>query len=143
MQSPQKASSDLLAEPNAITGKPLLSRVEDSLLPLINLVFLLLMFFVAVGQISATPVPELPDTPIDGTPEKPEADLIIDGDNWIVAGNPVTHATLLDALANAKPEQPLRIAAQRNASMRQMEDLFRKLERGGYTDVVLLVQPAL
>ena len=143
MQSPQKASSDLLAEPNATTGKPLLSRVEDSLLPLINLVFLLLMFFVAVGQISATPVPELPDTPIDGTSEKPEADLIIDADQWIVAGNPVTQATLLDALADAKPEQPLRIAAQRNASMRQMEALFRQLERGGYTDVVLLVQPAL
>jgi len=55
----------------------LLSRVESNLLPLINLVFLLLMFFIAVGQMSPTPLPDLPGSKAQQAPKQPRADLVV------------------------------------------------------------------
>ena len=49
-----------LFPPPATSGKSLLARMEDALLPLINLVFLLLMFFIVAGQLAGEPLPELP-----------------------------------------------------------------------------------
>ena len=49
-----------LVPPPSTSGKGLLERVEDALLPLINLVFLLLMFFIVAGQLTNEPLPELP-----------------------------------------------------------------------------------
>ena len=43
--------SDLVPPPFT-SGKTLMERVEDALLPLINLVFLLLMFFIVAGQLA-------------------------------------------------------------------------------------------
>ena len=53
--------SDLVPPPFT-SGKTLMERVEDALLPLINLVFLLLMFFIVAGQLTDDPLPELPAT---------------------------------------------------------------------------------
>ncbi|MDX1551890.1 MAG: biopolymer transporter ExbD, partial [Marinobacter sp.] len=53
--------SDLVPPP-VTSGKSLMERLEDALLPLINLVFLLLMFFIVAGQLSDTPLPDLPGT---------------------------------------------------------------------------------
>ena len=129
-----------------ITGseKTLLSRVEDNLLPLINLVFLLLMFFIAVGQISSTSLPDLPGSKAQQSPEQPRADLVIKSSGgWFVDGQSITEAELLDLLPVPNNETPLRIGANRSMTMAAMEELFQRLESGGYKDVVLLVQPGL
>jgi len=131
-----------LIVPLAGGEKTLLSRVEDNLLPLINLVFLLLMFFIAVGQISSTSLPDLPDATAQQTPKQPRADLVVkDSGDWFVDGQSITDAQLLDLLPLPNDEAPLRIAANRSMTMAAMEKLFQRLESGGYKDIVLLVQP--
>ena len=129
-----------------ITGseKSLLSRVEDNLLPLINLVFLLLMFFIAVGQMSSTSLPDLPDSRAQQSPEQPRADLVVkSSDDWFVDGQSITEDQLLDLLPAPNDETPLRIGANRSMTMAAMEELFQRLESGGYKDIILLVQPGL
>jgi len=127
-----------------ITGseKTLMSRVEDNLLPLINLVFLLLMFFIAVGQMSTTSLPDLPDSRAQQAPKQPRADLVVKSSgDWFVDGQSITEAQLLDFLPVPNDETPLRIGANRSMTMAAMEKLFQRLESGGYKDIVLLVQP--
>lgn len=54
--------TELIPSPST-SGKSLMERVEDALLPLINLVFLLLMFFIVAGQLADDPLPDLPAAP--------------------------------------------------------------------------------
>jgi biopolymer transport protein ExbD len=142
MQLLNQSRSETLTPPIAGSGKTLLARVEDSLLPLINLVFLLLMFFIAVGQMSATPLPKLPNTQVQQSPKQPQADLVVKGSgDWSIDGKTIADAELLSALPTPDQEQPLRIAANQSIAMADMENLFRRLEKGGYKDIVLLVKP--
>jgi len=136
------AQSTTLTVPIAGSEKTLLSRVEDNLLPLINLVFLLLMFFIAVGQMSSTSLPDLPGSSAQQTPTKPRADLVVKSSgDWFVDGQSITEAQLLHLLPPPNNETPLRIGANRSMPMAAMEKLFQRLESGGYKDIVLLVQP--
>jgi len=136
------AQSTTLTVPIAGSEKTLLSRVEDNLLPLINLVFLLLMFFIAVGQMSATSLPDLPGSSAQQTPTEPRADLVVKSSgDWFVDGQSITEAQLLHLLPPPNNETPLRIGANRSMTMAAMEKLFQRLEIGGYKDIVLLVQP--
>ena len=133
-----------LTVPIAGPGKTLLSRVESNLLPLINLVFLLLMFFIAVGQMSPTPLPDLPGSKAQQAPKQPRADLVVKSSgNWFVDGQSIAEAQLLDFLPAPNDETPLRVGANRSVTMAAMEKLFKRLESGGYKDIVLLVQPGL
>ena len=124
--------------------KTLLSRVEDSLLPLINLVFLLLMFFIAVGKISSSALPHLPDSKAQDMPKQPQADLIVKSSgDWFVDDQLITKVQLLDLLPAPNDLAPLRVGANRSMTMAAMEKLFQRLESGGYKNIVLLVQPGL
>ncbi|WP_242634480.1 ExbD/TolR family protein [Marinobacter salicampi] len=124
------------------SGKSLLDRVEDSLLPLINLVFLLLMFFIVAGKISEVPLPELPAMAGEDRAEPPKAELVVESaDRWLVAGEPVARADLADHLPQPGQDQPLRIAASRDITMADLEALFRLLEELGHTDILLLTEP--
>jgi len=138
------AQPTTLSVPIAGSEKTLLSRVEYNLLPLINLVFLLLMFFIAVGQISSTSLPDLPDSRAQQTPKQPRAELVVKSSgDWFVDGQSITEDQLLDLLPVPNNETPLRIGANRSMTMAAMEKLFQRLESGGYKDIVLLVQPGL
>lgn len=131
-----------LMPPPGLSGKSLLDRVEDALLPLINLVFLLLMFFIVAGQLSETPLPELPETLPSASETSTSADLIVAADGTFkVAGKPVTEAGLTEALPQPDPETPLRIGAAGNLSMAELERLMTLLEKAGYTELLLLTEP--
>lgn len=125
-------------------SKSLLERVEDSLLPLINLVFLLLMFFIVAGQLTDTALPELPTMTASEAGEQPEADLVITPEGQLLAANePVSPEELAGALPAVEDlEQPLRIAAAGVTAMTELETLFRQLEELGYDEVILLTEPA-
>lgn len=131
-----------LVPPPATSGKSLLERVEDALLPLINLVFLLLMFFIVAGQQANEPLPDLPGTVASGQEQTPDADLkVTDGGRWLVGASSVDEQTLLASLPEPGAGQPLRVAAAESVTMAELERLFRILERGGYNDVLLLTEP--
>lgn len=132
-----------LAPPPPTSDKALMERVEDALLPLINLVFLLLMFFIVAGQIADEPLPELPSAGNPSQQQPPQADLLVTaGGDWQVAGELLTADNLLQHLPAPDSGQPLRIAAADAISMAKLEPLFRTLEHGGYADILLLTEPA-
>ncbi|MBN7768787.1 biopolymer transporter ExbD [Marinobacter daepoensis] len=131
-----------LVPPPSTSGKGLLERVEDALLPLINLVFLLLMFFIVAGQLTNEPLPELPGTETTREQQSPEADLMVRADGqWLVEGSPQNRDRLLSVLPAPDATQPLKIAADQSLTMADLEELLRVLERGGYSDVLLLTEP--
>ncbi|MGF2735760.1 ExbD/TolR family protein [Marinobacter sp. DUT-1] len=131
-----------LVPPPATSGKSLLERVEDALLPLINLVFLLLMFFIVAGQLANESLPDLPGVAASGQEERPDADLkVTDGGRWLVGAVTVDEQTLLSSLPEQSSGQPLRVAAAESVTMAELERLFRILERGGHIDILLLTEP--
>jgi len=131
-----------LVPPPGTSGKGLLDRVEDALLPLINLVFLLLMFFIVAGQLANDPLPELPGTTQLEKERSPEADLMVKADgSWQVDGKTRQADTLLAALDEPGEDASIRIAADEGLTMADLETLLRLLEQGGYTEVVLLTEP--
>ncbi|MEP3590646.1 MAG: biopolymer transporter ExbD [Marinobacter sp.] len=131
-----------LVPPPSTSGKGLLDRVEDALLPLINLVFLLLMFFIVAGQLSEQPLPELPGGAQSEQEQAPEADLIVKADGqWQVRGTTAKEQSLLSALPEPNPSEPLKLAADQSLTMADLEHLLQRLEDGGYTEVLLLTEP--
>ncbi|WP_417565261.1 ExbD/TolR family protein [Marinobacter sp.] len=131
-----------LVPPPFASGKSLMERVEDALLPLINLVFLLLMFFIVAGQISDEPLPKLPATSQAREKHPPQADLMVDAEgNWLIGGETLNKGSLMASLPAPGQEHPLRIAAAENIAMADLEALFGVLEQGGYTDILLLTEP--
>ncbi len=131
-----------LVPPPSTSGKGLLDRVEDALLPLINLVFLLLIFFIVAGQLANEPLPELPGAARLEQQRSPEADLMVTaGGQWTVQGKVLAEEQLLAALPKPDDNHPLRIAADQSLSMSDLEALLSVLEQGGYTEVLLLTEP--
>lgn len=132
-----------LIPPPVTSGKSLMERLEDALLPLINLVFLMLIFFIVAGQISDTPLPDLPPVTAQGEPEQPYADLVVGSDSSLqIGGKTVTRNTLAVKLGKRSNKEPLRIAASDSLSMSDLEALFRVLEQAGYQDILLLTEPS-
>ncbi len=125
-------------------SKTLLDRVEDSLLPLINLVFLLLMFFIVAGQLTDTVLPELPEMAAESMDGQPEADLVVNEQGQFLVANKVVTADALAGLLPLPEEtgNPLRVGAAGVTSMSELEALFRALEKLGYSEVILLTEPA-
>lgn len=134
--------SDLVPPP-VTSGKSLMERLEDALLPLINLVFLLLMFFIVAGQLSDTPLPDLPGTTDRAGNEQPHADLVVTAEGeWQVDGQPLSEEDLADALPAPDDQSALKIAAGQNTAMDDLETLLQVLEDIGYEEVILLTEPA-
>ncbi|OZB13915.1 MAG: biopolymer transporter ExbD [Marinobacter sp. 34-60-7] len=131
-----------LVPPPTTSGKGLLDRVEDALLPLINLVFLLLMFFIVAGQLADDPLPELPGSGEVQEDRSPEADLMVRADGrWQVDGDTLEDELLLARLPAPDEQAPLKIAAAAELTMADLETLFQLLEQGGYRSVLLLTEP--
>jgi|AntRauTorcE11898_2_1112593.scaffolds.fasta_scaffold02595_4 biopolymer transport protein ExbD len=131
-----------LVPPPSTSGKGLLDRVEDALLPLINLVFLLLMFFIVAGQLANEPLPELPSAAQLEQERSPDADLMVQADGrWLVEGEAYKAGELLAALPEPDEQSPLKIAADESISMADLETLLQLLEKGGYAEVMLLTEP--
>ncbi|TYC56681.1 biopolymer transporter ExbD [Marinobacter sp. BW6] len=133
--------SDLVPPPFT-SGKTLMERVEDALLPLINLVFLLLMFFIVAGQLADDPLPELPATGQAEDRQSPHADMIVSASGeWKVDGELLNKESLVASLPEPNDQQPLKIAAAESITMADLETLFRLLEKAGYQDILLLTEP--
>ena len=133
--------SDLVPPPFT-SGKTLMERVEDALLPLINLVFLLLMFFIVAGQLTDDPLPELPATQQAEDRQAPQADMIVSATGeWKVDGELFDKESIVAKLPEPDPQSPLKIAAADRITMADLETLFQLLEQAGYRDILLLTEP--
>jgi len=114
-------------------------RLEDGLLPLINVVFLLLMFFLIAGIIMQDTLPPLPDAAESDSSTEPTLDLVILADGSLeMQGEPVSSGALADRLPEYDPDNRLRVGAHRELTMENLEQRFADLAEAGHPDVVLL-----
>ena len=118
---------------------------DDRILPLINIVFLLLIFFMVAGHLSATePVAVTP--PQSDTETTPEMDthlILIDRRGRLALdGLPLTEAALLEAFGSS-PMSSVRIKADGAVDAIRVIALMERLRGAGLTDLQLLTVPAV
>lgn len=116
-------------------------RPRDSTIPLINVVFLMLIFFLITGTIAPPLDPDLAlvDTSgLEGS-EPPDA-LVLRADGTLsFRGNPTDPAAYM---AGHGPE-PVRIVPDRAAAARRLVEVTGALRRLGAPSVILVTERAL
>ncbi|MDX1587727.1 MAG: biopolymer transporter ExbD [Oleiphilaceae bacterium] len=125
--------------PHTRPDEGLTDRLEDGLLPLINVVFLLLMFFLILGLIMQDSVPPLPQTAASATERNPRLDLVIAADGSLQhKGEPIRADQLGDRLPEYDENRRLRVGAHQDLAMSDLEARFRDLSQAGHPEVILL-----
>lgn len=113
---------------------------RESIVPMINVVFLLLVFFLMTAQI-APPEP-FPVTPPDAADSSPStaSDIVL----FVAAdGTPARDGVVGDAaLAGLPPGTPLTIRADRALPAPALARLLARLAAQGVTDVALITRGA-
>jgi biopolymer transport protein ExbD len=128
--------------PEQDTGGSLTERLEEGLLPLINVVFLLLMFFLIAGIILRDEIPPLPGSQAETNDQRPNVDLVVEGDGSLrLKGEAIARSNLAATLPEYDPEQRLRLGVEKDLSMGELEALFDKLDKAGHPQVILLTEP--
>ena len=118
---------------------------EENVLPLINIVFLLLIFFMIAGVISATtPFPvDPPTTRAAEASDAPQDGIAIGRDGQLAfGGEQITLAELDEYLVNwqrdAAPDDVLAVQADADASTRQLLDVIERLRAADVATVRLI-----
>ena len=120
---------------------------DDRILPLINVVFLLLIFFMVVGSLSATdPFQIAPPTSINGEAGDPrDIVLLIGADGRLALDGKVTEpaglqAAVAERLA-AAPDQEVHVKADGGAEAVAVVAIMETLRRAGAERVRLMTIP--
>ncbi len=121
-------------------------RYPEGVLPLVNVVFLLLVFFMLAGRIEPEEV--LPVDPpeveaLEGAPADPEAILLAADGRLAFGGRIMDEAALLDAIAARPPDAaPLRLKADGAVEAVAVLALLARLRAAGVAGVELIAQGA-
>ena len=118
----------------------------ESIVPMINVVFLLLVFFLMTATIA-------PPDPFDVTPpessagSEPDLDqpLHVAADGRLVWGElrgPRVVQAIADARAEAPTPKPLAIRADRDVAATRIARLLAELARAGVTESQLIAEPS-
>lgn len=117
---------------------------DDSLIPLINIVFLLLIFFMVAGKITGNQAMqvELPATASDRPAEENGLEVVLDKQgSMVVNGKPVSlevldatlHAALLD-----DPQAPVVLKVDARVLARDLTPLLKAIRAAGVVKIRLL-----
>jgi biopolymer transport protein ExbD len=119
----------------------------ETIIPLIDVVFFLLIFFMLIGRMDAT-------APFDVTPAIAMTGQDMPGGGATVSiaadgalalnGGALDRATLFDGIADILAEDPrtlIRINAHKGSELQDVLPLVAKIEAMGAMDVVLVVTP--
>ena len=123
------------------------SRMGDNMLPVINIVFLLLIFFMLLGALSRPDAFDVQPLQADGgVAADADADaLVLGADGRMALGRePVAPRNLALAAANWQarhPGQPLRVKADANADAVHVVEVMETLRAAGIAQVELLSRP--
>lgn len=118
---------------------------DDRILPLINIVFLLLIFFMVAGHLSATDPFAItpPHSDTETTPDMDTHLILIDRQGRLALdGLPLTAAALLEAFGSS-PMSSVRIKADGAVDAIKVIALMERLRGAGLTDLQLLTVPAV
>lgn len=128
--------------PESGNDPSLTEKLEEGLLPLINVVFLLLMFFLIAGIVMRDQLPSLPDTASSQDERRPKMDLVVEADGSLrYNGNPIKRGALSERLPEYDESDRLRLGADKELSMAKLERLFKTLDEAGHPQVILLTDP--
>jgi biopolymer transport protein ExbD len=120
---------------------------EENIIPLINIVFLLLIFFLLAGTLASKPPFDLEPVAAVQTPnvDVPEGALFISGSGAMYyEGRVVKPDELQGAVQLArtgKGEEPLEILMDRRLTGEKLFPVIETLGRAGITKVRLLTEP--
>lgn len=126
---------------------------EERILPLINVVFLLLIFFMLAGRLAQSdlfnvepPVSEGAGESLPDDPEAPQEVLLLLAADGRIAlnGTPVEPAALkteVAALLTAHPDLPVTLKADGGAEALEVVAVMESLRDAGARDLELLAQP--
>ncbi|MEM8790178.1 MAG: biopolymer transporter ExbD [Pseudomonadota bacterium] len=118
---------------------------DDSILPLINVVFLLLIFFMVVGKLSANdPFEVIPPQSIsDGEAAQQDLTIAVGAEGELaLSGKLVTEEELVAAVKAAEQGE-FRIRADSRASAATVVALIDTLRSNGVASVRLLTVPSM
>lgn len=117
-------------------------RREDNVIPLINIVFLLLVFYLLVGQFADPHGPQV-DPPVSGS-EKPleraPVVLVLDADHSLSANGEPVAFDALDAVLTP-PRQNVVVKADREVKAAALDRLFDALRTQQITSITLYSRP--
>ena len=113
---------------------------DDNMIPLINIVFLLLIFFMIAGQIrNASPALELPSGEQGQEPANTAMRLAVMPDGSLeLNGETTDEAALLETLSASKPAITLFVDHRLQAS--DLDTVLGTLRRAGVASVTLLTK---
>ena len=118
---------------------------DDRILPLINIVFLLLIFFMVAGHLSATDPFAItpPHSDTETTPDMDTHLILIDRQGRLALdGLPLTEPALLEAFGSSSMSS-VRIKADGAVDAIRVIALMERLRGAGLTDLQLLTVPAV
>jgi len=130
---------------------PLLRRkpASDSTIPLINIVFLMLIFFLFAGSISRDDARDIvaPESIAEDEAVRATGALVIAEDGSLThEGVPTDLDAYLRVLAGERAAQeapsPVRVAADRALPAARLKEVLARLGAAGIGDVVLITQRA-
>lgn len=121
-------------------------QTMDGTIPLINVVFLLLMFFLFAGTVAPDPAREIepPVTRANDPDERAMNALVVDADGTTTMGG--TPVTVAEAAArfNALPEEPARqgarIVADRRLPANRLTEIIAGLTQAGAGRIGLITR---
>ena len=115
--------------------KPRPSR-DLNMIPLINIVLLLLIFFLIAGQLATTPDIQLPVSDSDRPIERHELTLTLDTHLWL-NGEQIGLEALGAALQAATAEKTIMLRADRDVTAGSLDGVLDVLRAQGITTVTL------
>lgn len=115
--------------------------VEENILPLINIVFLLLIFFMVAGALhTRAPFEVDPPGTEHATDSNPRSDLLsVSADGQLaLGGEMVDEATLAERLAERPDDAPMQIKAHAGVPAKRVTELLGVMRKADITKVRLL-----
>ncbi|WP_291729167.1 biopolymer transporter ExbD [Leisingera sp. F5] len=115
-------------------------RRKPSLTPMIDVVFLLLVFFMLASRFGTDAVLQLPLAAQGGSYSGPPRLIGIGAGNLDVNGVPVADSNLTQALAPLmeKPSDMLVLRGRDGANLQRITDVTGRLRQAGYSNFVLV-----
>jgi biopolymer transport protein ExbD len=127
--------------------RPRKREMPENTIPLINVVFLLLIFFMLAGRLSQ-PEPFGVTPPQSASQQQPgEQDTVVyvGADGTLALGReklPLSELPGALAAARGESDQPVRLKADAEAEANRVIRVMETLKKAGITQVVVLTKPA-
>ena len=116
---------------------------DEQIMPLINIVFLLLAFFMIAGQLSNhSPFPLAPPRSLSELADRPmDSTLFVSAEGQLSLGGDSQGPVDLEALHTRLPDgMPLRVSADANTSASLILPILARLREAGWKEVVLVTR---